>query len=351
VVTFRKNALRTIRFQIVLSENFIEPTRGPGSRTIRCLGLLIAILPVVWIFWRLDFHRLLACTHKVAWWTIPVLCTFIMLSITLQGVRWWIILRPMIPRLSIKRVLAYHFIGIFYSIVLPTSASSDVIKTVLLSKNIAYSVSWGATWLCRIFGFLALVILSAYGLLTIEHTFLSRNFWFTLAAAVVITMVAFTLSFSKRLTSPLRPVIKKLVPPSFAVILENIRQGIYVYREQRRALITLFLVSVVTQIMVILTGCFALYGVSGRLFIPECFAFIPLIEVIANSGPTPNGMGVREALMALFFKYLNVSNEHLGIYVFLTLFFSVGLKLTGGLPVFHGIVKNHLLKKDERSAS
>jgi len=330
----------------------MEHTRGLRGKIGRSIALITAILPVVWIFWRLDFHRLIACVHKVAWWTIPVLCIFIMLSMMLQGVRWWIILRPMIPGLSFKRVLSYHFIGVFYSIVLPTSASSDAVKTVLLSRNVAYPVSWGATWLCRIFGFLALVIVSVYGLLTIEHTFLPKGFWFTLGAAVIMTAVVFTLSFSKRLTSPLRPVINKLVPPSFAAIIENIRQGIYVYREQHRALITLFLVSLVTQIAVILTGCFTLYGVAGRLVIADCFAFIPLIEVIANSGPTPNGMGVREALMALFFKYLHVSNEHLGIYVFLTLFFSIGLKLVGGLPVFHGIVKNYLLKQAvDRSAS
>jgi uncharacterized membrane protein YbhN (UPF0104 family) len=307
----------------------------------RSATILIAILPIVWIFWRLDFHRLAACAHKVAWWTIPILCAFTLLSMTLQGVRWWVILRPMVPGLTLQRVLSYHFIGAFYSIVLPTSASTDIVKTILLSKKVDYSVSWGTTWLCRIFGFLALIILSAYGLFTINQTFLPKNFWFAFGTALLVAAIVFILSFSKRLTSPLRPFIKNVVPHKYAVIIENIRQGIYLYREKRRALIALFLVSMVTQTVLILAACCTLYGIAGRFFIADFFAFIPLVELIANSGPTPNGMGVREALMALLFKHLQVSNEHLGIYVFLSLFFTLGLKLAGGLPVFHGIIKNY----------
>jgi uncharacterized protein (TIRG00374 family) len=324
----------------------MEQSKGHKRTIGKILSLLFAVLPIAWIFWRLDFHRLLDCAHRVAWWTIPALCCFLLLSMTLQGVRWWVILRPMVPEsLSWKRVLAYHFIGAFYSIVLPGSVSTDVVKTVLLSKNVDYSISWGATWLCRIVGFLALVILSVYGLLIIDHTVLPKGIWFSLLAAVVIVVAVFAFSFSKRLTSPLRPVIKKIAPPKFMAVIENIRQGIYLYRRQRLALVGLFLVSMVTQITLILAACVTLYGIAGKLFLAEFFAFIPVVEVVANSGPTPGGVGVREALMALFFKYLHVSNEHLGIYVFLTLFFSIGLKLVGGIPVFHGMVKESRRRK------
>jgi uncharacterized protein (TIRG00374 family) len=311
----------------------------------RGLGLLIAVLPIVWIFWRLDFHRLLTCVPKVAWWTIPVMCAFVILSMTLQGVRWWVILRPKVKDLPLKRVMAYHFIGVFYGIVLPTSASTDVVKTVLLSKQVDYSVAWGATWICRIVGFLALVILSGYGLFTINHDSLPNGFWLALGATFIMAAAVLAFSFSKRLTSPLRPLLSRAIPRKFVTILGNIRQGIYIYRKERRALASLFLVTLVAQISLILAACFTLYGINGKLFLAEYFAFIPIIELVANSGPTPNGMGVREALTALLFKYLLVSKEQLGIYVFLTLFFTVGLKLAGGLPVFHGILKNYRLAK------
>jgi uncharacterized protein (TIRG00374 family) len=331
------------------TENNLYRIPGQKKGIGRIIGLPIAVIPIVWIFWRLDFHRLIACIPKVAWWTIPVMSTFIVLSMTLQGVRWWITLRPLIPGVPFNRVMAYHFIGVFYSIVLPTSASTDVVKTLLLSKQADYSVSWGATWLCRVIGFLALIILSVYGLVTLQHSELPKGFWFALGGAFIVTAAVLSVSFSKRLTSPFRPLLRKIVPAKVAGILENIRQGIYLYRDKRGTLVLLFFVTMVTQIMMILAACFALYGVSGKLFLADYFAFIPIIEVVANSGPTPNGMGTREALTALLFKYLHVSNEQLGIYVFLTLFFTIGLRLLGGLPVFHGMVKNYRRKKAEKS--
>jgi hypothetical protein len=209
-----------------------------------------------------------------------------------------------------------------------------------LSKNVDYAVSWGAIWLCRIFGFLALIIVSLYGLFTIDRGYLPNGFWLAVVSSAALAAAALALSFSKRFTSPLRSLINRVSPRRFVTVMENIRQGIYLYREQRSALFLLFLVSLVTQTVIILANVFTLYGISGRLVIADLFAFIPVIELIANSGPTPNGIGVREALIAVLFVHLRVSNEHLGIFVFLTLSLSVGLKLIGALPVFHGFMKD-----------
>ena len=125
----------------------------------RTISIVLAVVPLVWIFLRLDFNVLFQYIPMVAWWTIPVLCFLIFLSTFLQGFRWWILLRAMTPDVPFLRVLSYHFIGVFYSVVLPTSASADIVRTVLLAKKIDYSVAWGATFLCRIIGFFVLVVL------------------------------------------------------------------------------------------------------------------------------------------------------------------------------------------------
>ncbi|MBN2036094.1 MAG: flippase-like domain-containing protein [Chitinispirillaceae bacterium] len=305
----------------------------------RSITIVLAVVPIVWIYWRLDFSRLMEYIPRVAWWTIPVLCGFIILSTMLQGVRWWIVLRAFIPDLSFLRAMSYHCIGVFYSIVLPTSASADVVKTVLMSKKIDYSVAWGAILVCRILGFFTLVMFSIYGLLTIDRTFLPQGFWFSLGAAVAVMTVVFLLSFSKRLTSPFRPVVQKITPVKLLSIIENLRQGIYLYRTKTGSLAVLFLITCVTQCTLVLLGCVTLYGVAGRFLLSDYFAFIPIIEIVANAGPTPNGIGVREGGTALFFKYLDISNEQLGIYVFITLFFAIAVRLLGGIAVVHGMIK------------
>ncbi|MBN2188609.1 MAG: flippase-like domain-containing protein [Chitinispirillaceae bacterium] len=314
----------------------------------RILAFAIAVIPIAWIFLRLDFRRLIDCVHQVAWWTVPALCAINILSMVLQAVRWWIILRPMAPELPFLRMLSYHLIGAFYSTVLPGSVSTDVVKTVLLSKKLDYAIAWGAIWLCRIFGFLALIILSLYGLLTIDRSFLPHGFWLAVVLSSILTAAALALSFSKRFTSPLRSLIDRISPRRLMTVMENIRQGIYRFRQQHRALVLLFLVSLAAQTFIIVANVTTLYGITGRLIVADLFAFVPIIELIANSGPTPGGMGVREALIAVLFGHLRVSNEHLGIFVFLTLSISVGLKLIGALPVFHGMLKH---RRQEKTAA
>jgi uncharacterized protein (TIRG00374 family) len=310
------------------------------STTGRAAALVAAVIPLVWIFLRVDFHRLIDCVRQVAWWTVPVLCAINLLSMVLQAVRWWVILRPMAPGLPFRRVLSYHFIGAFYSIVLPGSVSTDVVKTLLVSKKVDYAVSWGAIWLCRIVGLLALMIVSFYGLLTIDRGLLPDGFWLAVVLSTALAGAALTFSFSKRFTSPLRSLVHRVSPRRAMTVMENIRQGIYQYRQQRRALLQLFLVSLAAQTCIIMANVTTLCGITGRLVIADLFAFVPVIELIANSGPTPGGVGVREALIAVLFGHLQVSNEHVGIFVFLTLSLSVGLKLIGALPVFHGLMKD-----------
>lgn len=322
-------------------------TEKINRKRFRFAAIPLIILPFVWIVWRLDVHRMAGYARAMAWWTIPVLCAFILLSMTLQGVRWWYMLRSLLPDLTFRRAMSYHFIGIFYAIVLPTSASTDIVKTLLLSRKFDYSVAWGATWICRIMGLLALALLSIYGLIAIDRRFLPPSFWYALCTAFAVTVAVFALSFSKRFTTPLRPIVQRIVPKKLVVILENIRQGIYAYRNKRGALAGVFLITMLTQATMIMAGCFALFGMMGKLYISDYFAFIPIIEVVANSGPTPNGLGLREALTAIFFSYLHLSKEQLAIYVFMTLFFSVGMKLLGGIPVLHGMLKSRREKQPQ----
>jgi uncharacterized membrane protein YbhN (UPF0104 family) len=147
------------------------------------------------------------------------------------------------------------------------------------------------------------------------------------------------LSFSKRLTAPFRPIIQRWIPRKLVTVIERLRQGIYLYRNRPGALLLLFIVTCITQVNLILLGCVTLYGIAGNFFLSEYFAFLPIIEIIANAGPTPNGIGVREALTVAFFTYLKIPNEQLGIYVFITVSFATIVRLTGGIPVLHGMLK------------
>jgi uncharacterized protein (TIRG00374 family) len=297
----------------------------------------IAIIPIAWIFWHINVNELVSSAKKVAPWSIPVYTAIVLFSMALQGVRWWMLARVFIPALSFSRVMSCHFAGLFYSIILPGSAAQDVVRALLMSKGNDYAVVWGSTWVARILGLFALAMLSLYGLFTLGGNTLPHGFFVSVLSAFAVLLLLFLASFSKRLTSPGRPALRKIIPARFLAILENIREAVYKYRQNKRAIVYTAAVSLIMQFALAMATCLAIKGITGKLLFAECLAYIPLIELLCIALPfTPNGLGIREALLGVMFIHIGLTPEQLGVYILFG-FYSISLKITGAIPVIFGI--------------
>jgi uncharacterized protein (TIRG00374 family) len=308
-----------------------------AERTWKWLKYAIGIIPIIWIFLQINIHQMAHAARNVAPWTIPVYTVIVLLSMTLQGVRWWVLIRAFIPTLPFSRAMSCHFTGLFYSIVMPGNAAQDLIRALLISKDNDYSVVWGSTWLSRILGLFALAFLSLYGLFAIDKKMLPQGFLFSVFSAFVVLAVLFIVSFSKRVTNLGRLALKKILPGKIFGVLENIREAIYKYRHKRREILYVSLITIVMQVLLVAAACFAIWGITGKLLAFECLAFIPIVELLCIALPlTPNGLGIRESLLAIMFLHIGLTTEQLGIYILFG-FYSILLKLVGGLPVLFGL--------------
>jgi hypothetical protein len=257
----------------------------------------------------------------------------ILIGMFLQGLRWWFLMRPFAAALSLATTLKAHFVGLYYSIMFPTSAAQNVIRSFILSRSVDYSVSWASSWISGVLGLLTLAVLSIYGLFHIERSTLPKGFIESIVSAFAVLFVLFAISFSKRFTGPFRIIFGKVLPKRILIALENIREAIYKYRGKCGMLAFVSLVTLIMQVMITGTGCLVIYGISGRILVAESLLYLPLIEILCIALPlAPNGIGVREALLALMFRHIGLSNEHLGIYIVFG-YFSILLKLVGGIPL------------------
>jgi uncharacterized protein (TIRG00374 family) len=305
----------------------------------------LAIVPIVWILCKIDLGNIGTTVRSIAWWTIPALVGFNLCAMLIQGIRWWLLLRAFTDEIPLMRGLAYHFSSIYYGMVLPTSAAQEVVRTLFVVKKAGHATSWGAAWICKITGVTLSIIFSGYGLLYLKDSGLPRQVVYGFIGFCFIVVLAAFLSFSKKFTSPFRLVAKKITPAGFLSKLELIREGIYQYRNKKAALVQTILLSITIQVIFVFGLAVIIKGITGKFLFFECLAYMPLIEIISMSQPfTPNGLGVREALTALMFKHLGLTNEQLGVYIVLILAQNL-LKLVGVIPVVHGIVKR------KRSAS
>lgn len=292
------------------------------------LRWVLAVIPLVWIFSRIDFTRLGDTIRHVAWWTIPVLVVIILLGMFLQGLRWWMLLRAYLPTLALKRVLVSHFSALYYSIVLPTSGAQDVLRAVFIAKDNDYGVVWGASVVSRLLGAIVLVALALFGLLSLARHAVPHLRLYAIASVCLVAAAVFA-AFSKRITRPIRPVMARVVPAKLLAIGEKIRDGIYHYRSKRAVLGRVFAVTVVLQFLLVVNAALLAMGITGRFRLIEFLAFIPVIEMVCISLPiTPGGVGVREALLAVMFNLIGIGKEELGVYIALG-YLGIVLKLVG----------------------
>jgi uncharacterized membrane protein YbhN (UPF0104 family) len=132
----------------------------------------------------------------------------------------------------------------------------------------------------------------------------------------------------------------KILPAKLQKIIEDVRQGIYMYRNKKAGLFSVFLLTVFIQILLVGITSLLIAGITGRFFFPECLAYVPLIEILSMSIPlTPSGLGVREFLTKMMFNHIGISNEQLGVYIVIC-FMAILLKLVGAIPVVGGFLKN-----------
>lgn len=300
---------------------------------VRTGRYILAAAPLVWIVWRIDLRELSGTVRTTAWWTVPVLVGAVLTAMMLQGVRWWMLLRAFTPSLSLTKALKCHFSSLFYSIALPTTAAQDVVRSFMITSHVPYQTAWGATWVARILGLGALALLSIYGFATIDRSVLPPGFSISLAVSFMILLALGVFSFSKRLTRPLRLLLERLTPGRALNVVGEIREGIYRYRGRKWVLVIVSLLTLLTQLILVGAPAVILLGITDRLLLAECFAFLPLIEIVCLSVPlTPNGLGVKEALLAIMFAHLGLNAEQLGVYILLG-FLSIMVKLVGAIPV------------------
>jgi len=314
---------------------------------ISCFKIIIIIVPFLWIFSRIDYSQLGDAVQDTSWWTMPVLLSLGLTGIILQGIRWWIALQPFVKDIPLKKVLSIHLKANFYSVVLPSSAAQDVVRSVLLARDEDYRFAFGASWICRLLGLLVLVSFSCIGFFLIGPETFPPWTLPSIAGTVLVLIGLITFSFSKKVTRPLRKTFSKILPKKISEGLEGIREGIYLFRNHKRVLFQLLIITIITQSVLIGASIMLIGGIANIYPVFECLAFVSIIEIVCISIPlTPNGMGVREFFMTLFFDYLLLSSEQLGIYVAVGISL-VLLKLVGGVPILYELLRSN--KKSDAS--
>jgi uncharacterized protein (TIRG00374 family) len=254
-----------------------------------------------------------------------------------QCLRWWVLIRAFTKNLSFFRSLAYHFSSSFYSLIIPNSLTQEIIRSVFATKQTGSIISWSSTWISKIIGIITSLAFSLYGLYFLGNIGIPKSVLNLMLLLLLLFILISTLSFSKSITSRFRFIIKKIVPLKAYSWLEKFREGVYQYKCKKRWILLSALFTLAMQFTFISGVSILIYGITGKSYFLECMAYMPIIEMICMIQPlTPNGIGIREGLVALMFKHLELTGEQLAVYIIISNL-TILIKLLGIIPVLFGI--------------
>jgi glycosyltransferase 2 family protein len=300
---------------------------------------VLMVSPFAYIYYSVTWSEFLQAMETISLLLLSVITIVVFVSIFLQGFRWWILLRVTQKELPLLPTMLHHLKGVYYGLIMPGGSSADIVRAYSISKEINLSAAWGVALMSRLMGLGVLLVLSIVGFFYMDVSFLGEYTGVMLLFLSMIFTVGAYLSLNKKLTSRVRVFLTPYLPLKVMKQIESIREGVFVLKSNKKALLINLIITVIIQTMLILNVSLALFMISGKVIYIEIFALFPLVELVSGLQPlTPNGAGVREGLSLGVFKYLGLTITHFGIYVLLIIYMNL-LKVACGVPLLFSFLK------------
>ncbi len=268
---------------------------------ITVIQILIAAGLFYWIFRDEETRRQFVETMKrvdALYLFAGVLVMWAILS--LQAVRWWILVRVHEIPLSLGRASVLAFIGQFFSMFLPGGTAGDIIKIFYVTQETQdkKTAAFLSVLMDRVVGlsslivFVAVIIGLRWGWFMQSTEDVQRVLYFFLA---FLAIIAGGLGFSFVITG--LGLVEKL-PDWFPLRSKfiDLAAAYHAYAKAWPSTLLAGAVSIVSHTLfclIYLVGAYAI-GVSFGLF--DMIAIAPIVNAISAVPLTPGGAGVREGM-------------------------------------------------------
>jgi glycosyltransferase 2 family protein len=271
------------------------------------IKLAITALLFMYIFHTIDFHQFSATLRNARMgiliggflilWVAHYICIY----------RWRMLMRPLMPSLSLSNLFGIYCIGLFFNLTFPTVVGGDVVKMYYAGKpSKCYAQSFAATFLDRDAGMFAMMIIACIAALiypvSVPGVPVSYIIWSVFAAFVLGNIAIFVPRFHRLLTD----ILQRLRLSRIATKVDMISSAFQIMGKHKTVLLWSLAISFVNQILVISVTWITAVGL--RMDIPPKYflIFVPVITLISMIPISLNGMGLREYSFKSLFGAIGV---------------------------------------------
>lgn len=225
--------------------------------------------------------------------------------------RWLLLLKPVRLTSTYARLAGTYFIGMFFSIFLPTIVGGDAVKAILLSRETgAPARSTISVFMDRnvgLFALLAIAIFAAWWAPPLER-FRVSLFVLTCAAGLVY-LAANVALMNPRAYGMVDRLIALTPLAGIRHRASSLYEALVPYRSHLVTLAGALALSFLHQAVVIGVVFLNARALGQSFPISALAVFVPLVALAGMVPFSMNGMGVRDAMYVLLFGQLGVSEE------------------------------------------
>lgn len=290
----------------------------------KLLRLGVSSLLLGWIAWHTDWVRVAGAfrTLRIEYWLGAVL--LLVLTQVVSACRWYAFARALHFHRTISQLTGFYFIGMWFSLMLPTSVGGDVVRAWYLDAGSGRKLAaFGAVFLDRLNGVLVLLAMAC---VAVAVSPLALPPWMAWSVWGFAGCVALGL-----LALPLLARIPWLSPRK----LQQLHTMIRLLRAPGVLWLTSLLSFVVQAANVVIVWLVA-EGLGAKVPPSFWWVLVPMVSILTLMPVSVNGMGVREGATVLLLAPLGVSDGT--ALTIALLWFAVGLavSLLGGLVYLFG---------------
>jgi glycosyltransferase 2 family protein len=302
------------------------------SRSLRvALTLLVTGLCAAYVLWKIDVGQTIEILGGTSVGFFLLALAITLVTTWPMALRWKWLLDAKGIHDRLRWLTRAYFVSYAASQVLPTAVGGDATRIFETARRHPGNTGTiaGSVVLERAIGGAATLLLAAIGLaLAIGEYDIDVYLWVE-GIFVVLTIVGGFVIFSRRLRGRLRwlaPLLRRL---RIERPVRALYEGMHGYRDHVGAILAVFALSIVVQIVRILSIWLCGEALGVDLSPRPYFVLGPLLFLVMLVPFTINGLAVREAFFVSFMTRLDVSADAAAATGFLFFVTTVGLALPG----------------------
>ncbi len=269
---------------------------------IPILKFIISAGLIYYLFLKLGFDNVMKqlLDAKVDWFILGIVV--FTLSNFLGSIQWRMLLKARGIDLSLGKVIDFYLTGLFFNNFLVGYIGGDAIRIYDVTKaggKVSDAIS--TVFLDRFIGFAILSTMALFGASYWINLFTSNHVLLTIVIIFAYWVFLFVLLFNENLSSKVSWLFRYFIPERLKVKIREIYLGMNYFRNQKKLLLNVSLISIVIQSLRIYVHYIAARSIGVHIHPVYFIIFVPIIAMLASLPISIGGLGVRESsAVALF---------------------------------------------------